>query len=114
MAETEIIDINTLIDGQKVRRSTVVILVVITLALVTDGFDIAAMGFVGPELAKAWHLAPGSLVPVYTAGIFGLLVGAPVLGFVGDRYGRKTAAVLGLTIAGLLTLATRSLTSAPI
>lgn len=111
MAETEIIDINTLIDGQKVRRSTVVILVVITLALVTDGFDIAAMGFVGPELAKAWHLAPGSLVPVYTAGIFGLLVGAPVLGFVGDRYGRKTAAVLGLTIAGLLTLATALATS---
>lgn len=77
----------------------------------SDGFDLAAIGYVGPELIKQWHVAPAELVPVFSAGIFGLLAGAPLFGFVGDRFGRKTAILTGLCVFGGVTLATAAASS---
>lgn len=105
MTDGEALDLDELLDGQVVRRSTVLVLAVATLALVSDGFDIAAIGFAAPDLARQWQVSPAAMRPVFSAGIFGLLIGSPLLGFVGDRFGRKRAVVLGLGWAGLLTLA---------
>ena len=99
-------DLETLIDGQTVRPAVIVLLAVATLAMLADGFDLSAIGFIAPELVKQWHVPPSALAPMFTAGIMGLLVGAPLLGFVGDRYGRKTALLSGLGIVGAFTLAT--------
>jgi len=106
MANENGIDLNDLIDGQKVQTSTIVFLAVAMLAMVADGFDLSAIGFVAPELKKIWHIEPAQLAPIFTAGIFGLLAGAPLLGFVGDRLGRKTGILIGLCIYGGLTLLT--------
>ncbi len=103
--------LDDLVDGQQVGLPAIVFLAVATLALVSDGFDLAAIGYVGPELIKQWHVAPAELVPVFTAGIFGLLAGAPLLGFVGDRFGRKTAILIGLVVFGGVTLATAAASS---
>jgi len=81
--------------------------------MLSDGFDLSAIGYVGPELVKQWHIAPPQLAPVFTAGIVGLLVGAPLFGFVGDRAGRKKAILIGLCAFGGLTLATMAATSLP-
>ena len=97
-------DVDELLDGQMVRSSTFVFLLVAALALVSDGFDIAAIGFVAPELVRAWNLPRAAMVPVLSAGLWGLLVGGPLLGFLGDRFGRKRAVVAGLAWAGVLTL----------
>ena len=105
MAEAEL-SLDNAIDGQKVRRATIVLLVVATLAMLSDGFDLAAIGYIGPELVKSWHITRAALVPVFSAGIFGLLVGAPLLGFAGDRMGRKTALLIGLSIVAFCTLCT--------
>ena len=106
MAETQAIGLDEAIDGQRIRRSSIMLLIVATLALLSDGFDIASIGYIGPELVKTWHVARGDLVPVFSAGIFGLLLGAPLLGFVGDRFGRKTAILLALGVVAGCTLAT--------
>ena len=106
MAETHGIDLDDAIDGQKIRRASVVLLIVATLALLSDGFDIASIGYIGPELVKTWHVTRGELVPVFSAGIFGLLLGAPLLGFLGDRFGRKTAILAALGVVAGCTLAT--------
>ncbi len=106
MADANVIDVNELIDGQKVQRSTIVFLAVAILAMVADGFDLSAIGFVAPELRKIWHIEPAQLAPIFTAGILGLLVGAPLLGFVGDRLGRKKGILIGLCTYGGLTLIT--------
>jgi len=53
-----------------------------------------------PELARRSHrLAPGSFYALQA----GRLVGAPLLGHVGDRYGRRTAFALALLVVGLAT-----------
>ena len=100
-----VVDLNHLIDAQRVRRSAVVFLVIATLAMVADGFDISAMGFVAPELIKAWHIAPAALVPVLSAGVLGLMFGAPLIGYLGDRFGRKRAVIVALGVVGVFTLA---------
>lgn len=101
---TSIVNINELIDSQKIRWSTIVFLLVAVLATVADGFDLAAIGFVAPELKKLWHLEPAQLAPVFSAGIFGLMIGAPLLGLLGDRVGRKTAILISLCTYGGFTL----------
>ena len=97
------IDLNDFIDGRVVRTSTIAFLTVATLAMLGDGFDLAAMGLVGPELVKNWHIAPAQLAPIFTAGLVGMF-GAPLLGFAGDHLGRKTMILVSLCIYGLLTL----------
>ncbi len=113
MAELATVDLDSLIDGQKLRAPVIVFVVVAVLALVSDGYDLSAMGYVAPELVKSWHVAQPDLVPVFSAGIIGLLVGAPLLGFFGDRLGRKKAILLGLCIIGALTLASALARSLP-
>lgn len=106
MTDVHIINMNELIDGQKVQRSTIVFLLVAMLAMIADGFDLAAIGFVAPELKKLWHIESAQLAPIFTAGILGLMIGAPLFGFLGDRAGRKTAILIGLCTYGGLTLIT--------
>lgn len=97
-------DLDAAIDGARVRPGTIAFLAVATLAMLADGFDLSSMGYVAPELVKQWHVAPSAMSPVFSAGIVGLLVGAPILGWLGDRIGRKTAIVLGLCIVGVASL----------
>jgi MFS transporter, AAHS family, 4-hydroxybenzoate transporter len=100
------INLDDLVDGQKMRPSSIVFLALATVILISDGFDLAVMGYIAPELIKVWRLAPRQLVGVFSAGIFGLLVGAPLLSLVGDRIGRKKAIVIGLSVFGTISLCT--------
>ena len=79
-------------------------LVIATLAMISDGYDLAVMGLIAPELIKTWHVAPADLVPALSAGVIGLLVGAPTLGYVGDRIGRKRAMLICLVAMGVFSL----------
>lgn len=106
MTDANLIDVNEVVDGQQVRGSTVVFLLVAMLAMLADGFDLAAMGFVAAELKTAWRMDAAQLAPILTAGIVGLLFGAPLFGFIGDRFGRKTGILIGLCTFGTLTLLT--------
>lgn len=101
----ESIKIEQLIDDQKLGRFNVNLLVWSFLAMFADGYEITAMAFAAPELVRIWGVEPASLGPVFSASLFGIFFGAPLLGYVGDRYGRKTAIVIGCLICGLSTLA---------
>src|SRR5690242_16399542 len=70
-----------------------------------DGYDIAAIAFAAPSLAKEWALKPGSLGPVFSASLIGILFGSALFGWVGDRYGRKAALVWSNLLFGVFTLA---------
>ena len=98
------LDLDAAIDGQRVSWRMAPLLIVALLALVCDGFDVAAMGYIAPELVKAWHIQPAQLVSAFSAGIIGMMVGGPLLGYYGDRLGRRRVIVLGLAAIGLTTL----------
>src|SRR5215467_16077257 len=59
-----------------------------------DGYDIGAIAFAAPSLIKEWHVAPKDLGVVLSASNCGVLFGSQIFGWIGDRYGRKTALIL--------------------
>ena len=76
------------------------------LIVLFDGYDISAVGFAAPALVKAWGITDRvALGPVFSASLVGMLFGAPALGYVGDRWGRKIAIVLSCLIFGAFTWA---------
>ena len=98
-------DIGKLIDEQKLGRFNLNLLAWSFLAMFADGYEITAMAFAAPELVRDWGLDTASMGPVFSASLFGILFGAPALGYVGDRYGRKTAIIAACVVCGAATLA---------
>jgi MFS transporter, AAHS family, 4-hydroxybenzoate transporter len=102
----QVIQLEEFIDGQKFGRFNINLLVWSFLTMLGDGYDIAALASAAPALTRAWHVTPRDLAPALSASLFGILVGAPLLGYLGDRFGRKIAMVVGCMIISLGTLAT--------
>ncbi|HEV2700009.1 MAG TPA: MFS transporter [Steroidobacteraceae bacterium] len=98
------IRIDELVDGQKFSRFNFNLLFWSFLAMFADGYDISVMPFANPTLSRLWHVDAGLVGWVLTASLFGILAGSPLLGYVGDRYGRRTAILAGSVIYGVTTL----------
>ncbi|WP_093219637.1 MULTISPECIES: MFS transporter [unclassified Variovorax] len=91
------IDIPALIDSHPVSTFQKWILLLVGCAVVMDGFDVQAMGFVAPAIVHAWGIEKAALGPVFGAGLFGMLVGSLVLSICADRIGRRPV-LLGATV----------------
>lgn len=54
-----------------------------------DGFDVLAITFAAPGIAKAWGIGPASLGIALSAGLLGMTLGSFFLAPLGDRIGRR-------------------------
>src|SRR6202790_4998011 len=100
------IDVAEFIDQQPVGGFQLKLLLTCAAVLFLDGFDTQAIGYVAPSLAKEWGLTKGALGPVFSAGLFGLMIGALTLGPLADRIGRKKIIVFSTLAFGIGTLVT--------
>jgi AAHS family 4-hydroxybenzoate transporter-like MFS transporter len=101
-----VIDVAGFIDQQPIGRYQIRLLLICAAVLFVDGFDTQAIGYVAPDLARDWKLTRAALGPVFSAGLFGLMIGALVFGPLADRVGRKRIIVFSTAAFGLGTLAT--------
>jgi AAHS family 4-hydroxybenzoate transporter-like MFS transporter len=99
------IRIDDLVDGQRFRGFNFNLLFWSFLAMFADGYDISVMPFVMPTLSKLWHVDAALQGYALTASLVGVLAGSPLLGYIGDRRGRKAAILMGSVIYGVTTLA---------
>ncbi len=100
------IEVARLIDERPLATFHVWLVAFTFAIIISDGYDITAIAFAAPELLKQWAVTDRSLLgPVFSASLVGILVGSPLFGFVGDRYGRKTASIGSLVVFGVFTLA---------
>jgi AAHS family 4-hydroxybenzoate transporter-like MFS transporter len=104
--DAKTVDVSKLIDDQPVRLFHVLLVLTLFLFQISDGYDVQVMGIAGPGVAPNLHMSKVMLGPVLSASVFGLVFGAPLFGWIGDRYGRRPSLLIGLTLFGVLSLAT--------
>jgi len=75
-----------------------------------DGFDLTVVGVALPKIADHLNSTPKALGLALSAGQFGPLIGAVILGMLADRYGRKWMLFISAIIFGVFTLLTMWIT----
>src|SRR6202161_603704 len=106
ISDSQPIDVVEFIDQQPVGSFQLKLLATCAAVLFLDGFDTQAIGYVAPVLAKEWGRTKGALGPVFSAGLFGLMIGALLFGPLADRIGRKKIIVLSTLAFGIGALVT--------
>ncbi|MEI8275952.1 MAG: MFS transporter [Hyphomicrobiales bacterium] len=104
MADQPVVQVSRLLDERGLSSFQIMLIVWSFFIVLIDGYDIAAIAFAAPSLAREWALKPGALGPVFSASLIGILFGSALFGFVGDRYGRKAALVWANLVFGVFTL----------
>jgi AAHS family 4-hydroxybenzoate transporter-like MFS transporter len=105
MAAATDVPVSHFLDEYGVGSFHIKLIVWSTVIAFIDGYDIGAIAFAVPSLIQEWHVAPKDLGVVLSASNFGVLFGSQIFGWIGDRYGRKTALILANLLFGVLTFA---------
>ncbi|MFM0514726.1 MFS transporter [Paraburkholderia sp. RL17-373-BIF-A] len=100
------LDIAKIIDDGPFGRARLVTVILCFLAVLVDGFDTQAIGYIAPALAADWHVAKSALAPVFASSLAGLMVGAFMFGSISDRKGRKFGLTLSVALFGVFSLMT--------
>lgn len=80
------------------------VLVLCAFGLLFDGYDVQSIGFVAPALIKDWGITKAALGPLFSANLFGMVIGAPILGSLADKVGRRPVLFGALAGCGVLML----------
>src|SRR5512139_1062176 len=100
----EVVQVSRLLDQRGLSSFHYNLIFWCVLLSLIDGYDIAAIAFAAPHLVREWGLKPGELGPVFSASLIGILFGSALFGWIGDRYGRKTALISSNLLFGVFTL----------
>src|SRR6266550_3034951 len=83
-----------------------IMIVVITTALnMIDGFDVLAISFTAPLIAKEWGVPPATLGILLSAGLAGMALGSLFLSPVADILGRRAVLIASTAILSVGMLA---------
>ena len=91
-------DVAQFIDERRIGVGEVLILVIVSIVLFLDGFDMYFLGKILPAIAKGLGGTPINMAPVVNYQQIGMAVGAFLMPPLADRIGRKP--VLGLCLLG--------------
>src|ERR1700744_6077067 len=103
MAGEQNVPISQFLDEHGVGAFQIKLILWSVIIAFMDGYDIGAIAFAVPSLIKEWHVAPKDLGIVLSASNIGVLFGSQIFGWIGDRYGRKTALIIANLLFGIFT-----------
>lgn len=93
------------------RLAQVVAIAICVLLNALDGFDVLAISFASPGIAKEWQVERVALGAVLSMELFGMAFGSVVLGHAADRLGRRVTAIGCLCVMATGMLATTQVSS---
>src|ERR1700722_14420699 len=99
------VEIDDLMDAYPLSGLQKYVLVLCTLAVLFDGYELQVLALTVPTLTKAWGVAPASLSLALSAALLAMGLLAALLGPLGNRYGRRTVLAATLAIVGASSLA---------
>ena len=82
-------------------------------ALFVEGFDTSAIGYIAPQITRAWNVPNGTLGTILTADMVGLLLGYLFVAPLSARFGHKRVVVLCTAAFGIFTFLTITATDVP-
>jgi MFS transporter, AAHS family, 4-hydroxybenzoate transporter len=103
MSRVDVVDV---VDRSKLHPSQILILVLCGFCMLMDGFDVQAMAYVAPALLKEWNVAKPALGPVFSAGLFGVMLGSLVFSILADRIGRRPVLISAMLFLAVSVFAT--------
>jgi MFS transporter, AAHS family, 4-hydroxybenzoate transporter len=105
MANAGVAYVETLIEEQKFGRFQAGLIFWICAFMFIEGYDMQVIGYAAPAIIEAWHSGKAEFGVVFGAGLGGFMLGATLLGNLGDKLGRKRMIIAGSLLFGLFTLA---------
>jgi MFS transporter, AAHS family, 4-hydroxybenzoate transporter len=103
MASASEVQVSYFLDERGLSSFQIKLIIWSIMIAMIDGYDIGAIAFAGPQLKAQWGLSPKELGILFGASNFGVLFGSQILGWIGDRYGRKTALITANLLFGVVT-----------
>ena len=100
------VDVGALLEERKLNRFHALTLGLCVAILFVDGLDFSASNVGAPSIMRAFDVDRGTVSFMISSGYFGIFVGSVLFGYLGDRYGRRFGAILGVlaySIPGLFT-----------
>lgn len=88
------VEITEVIDSAKFFGWPLGIAVLTTLIMLVDGFDLQTMPQVAPVLVNEWGVERAQLTWAISASMIGMALGSVVLGWLGDRIGRRNSYIV--------------------
>lgn len=110
----KIIKVSEVVDRQALSGFQYLVFLLGASTLFVEGVDMQAIAYVAPALGKAWGLSRGELGPTFSAGLFGLMIGALVVAPFADRFGRKPILLWSVFAFCIFTFLTSTAESLPI
>ncbi|MGE3989490.1 MFS transporter [Pseudorhodoplanes sp.] len=104
--ENRVVNVLDVIDRDPLGRFRVVTIGLCAIVALLDGFDTQAIAFVASAIAQDWKVNIATFGAVFAAGLFGLMLGALIMGPVADRFGRKKIIVFATAWFGACSLLT--------
>jgi AAHS family 4-hydroxybenzoate transporter-like MFS transporter len=100
------VDVSTIINNRRLTGFNYGLIVLSWLITVFDGFDMMMVSFTAPYMRDEFGLSKTMLGYVFSAGLFGMMLGGFFFSFIADRIGRRPTIVFAAFAFGILTAAT--------
>src|SRR3954469_9273490 len=101
-------DARTVLRESPMSVFQIIVVAICTLLNMIDGFDVLAISFTAPVIAREWGVAPATLGVLLSAGLAGMALGSLALAPLADLIGRRgvvMASTLIISIGMLLSAA---------
>src|SRR5262245_7428117 len=105
-SRSEEIRIADVIDRSRIGRLQVILFALCAACLIMDGFDVQAVGYVGPSLLRDWNIPGSALGNMLAAGNFGVLLGSLFFTMLADKIGRRPVLIGATFYFSVMTILT--------